>query len=59
MIGVETIGDERSLVPVVEFQYPDDGDMPAPVVRDQWRNAPLLDKCVRQRFATVPSGDAA
>jgi hypothetical protein len=57
MIGIETVGEGRSLVPVVEFQYPDEGDMPAPVVRDQWREAPMMDKCVRQRFAAVPSGD--
>jgi hypothetical protein len=41
----------------LEFAYPNDGDEPAPVVRDQWREAPLMEKCVRQRFATVPSGD--
>ena len=33
------------------------GDEPAPRVRDDWRPAPLLEKCVRQRFACVPSGD--
>ncbi len=44
-----------ALVPTVDFQYPDEGDEPAPVVRDQWREAPLVTKC-QQRFATVPSG---
>ena len=28
-------------VPTVEFTYPDEGDEPASVVRDQWREAPL------------------
>jgi hypothetical protein len=56
MIGVETIGDDVSLVPVVDFLYPDEGDEPAPVVRDQYRSAPLATKC-QQRFAVVPSND--
>lgn len=43
------------LEPTVQFEYPDDGDEPAPRVRDPWRAAPLLDKC-QQRFAAVPSG---
>ena len=43
-------------VPTVEFTYPDEGDEPASVVRDQWREAPLMTKC-QQRFAVVPSGD--
>ena len=43
-------------VPTVEFTYPDEGDEPASVVRDQWREAPLVTKC-QQRFAVVPSGD--
>ncbi len=42
--------------PTVEFEYPEDGDQPAPVVRDQWIEAPLMTKC-QQRFAVVPSGD--
>lgn len=54
MIGVEAIGDDVSLVPVVDFLYPDEGDEPAPVVRDPWRPAPLMTKC-QQRFAVVPS----
>jgi len=56
MIGVEAIGDDVSFVPVVDFLYPDEGDEPAPVVRDQWRLAPLATKC-QQRFAVVPSHD--
>ena len=42
--------------PVVEFQYRDEGDEPAPVVRDEWVEAPLAVKC-QQRFAVVPSND--
>ena len=56
MIGVEAIGDDLNLVPVVDFLYPDDGDEPTPVVRDQWRPAPLTTKCQR-RFAVVPGND--
>ena len=61
-IGAETSDDDRrdgliNLVPTVDFNYPDDGDEPAPRVRDDWRDAPLLEKCSRQRFASVPSGD--
>jgi hypothetical protein len=44
-------------VPTVDFAYPDEGDEPAPVVRDGWVEAPLLEKCSRQRFAVVPSGE--
>ena len=60
--GAETSDDDRRdgrvcLVPTVDFNYPDEGDEPAPRVRDDWRPAPLLEKCVRQRFACVPSGD--
>ena len=44
-------------MPTVDFTYPDDGDEPAPRVRDDWRPAPLLEKCSKQRFACVPSGD--
>ncbi|MEQ1862244.1 MAG: hypothetical protein ABMA13_20190 [Chthoniobacteraceae bacterium] len=47
--------DDTTAVPTVDFRYPDEGDEPAPVVRDQWREAPLLTKC-QQRFATVHSG---
>jgi hypothetical protein len=43
-------------VPTVEFEYPEDGNQQAQVVRDQWREAPLMTKC-QQRFAVVPSGD--
>ena len=43
-------------VPTVEFEYPEDGERETPVVRDQWRPAPLAEKC-QQRFAVVPSGD--
>ena len=43
-------------VPTVDFTYPDEGDEPAPVVRDQWIEAPLMTKC-QQRFAVVPSND--
>ena len=54
MIGIETTDDDRqdgrvTLVPTVDFHYPDDGDEPAPRVRDDWRPAPLLEKCSRQR----------
>ena len=56
MIGVESIGDDVRLVPVVEFIYPDDGDEPTPRVRDPFRKAPLAEKC-QQRFAVVPSND--
>ena len=60
--GAETSDDDRrdgriNLVPTVDFDYPDDGDEPAPRVRDDWRPAPLLEKCSKQRFANVPSGD--
>ena len=60
--GAETSDDDRrdgriNLVPTVDFNFPDEGDEPAPVVRDDWREAPLLEKCSRQRFACVPSGD--
>jgi hypothetical protein len=60
--GAETSDDERRdghiyLVPTVDFNYPDEGDEPAPRVRDDWRPAPLLEKCSKQRFACVPSGD--
>ncbi len=60
--GAETTEDDRkdgrvSLVPTVDFNYPDEGDEPAPVVRDEWREAPLLEKCSKQRFAPVPGGD--
>jgi hypothetical protein len=44
-------------VPTVDFAYPDEGDEPAPVVRDGWVEAPLVKKC-QQRFAVVPSNDA-
>lgn len=43
-------------VPTVDFTYPDEGDEPAPRVRDQWVEAPLMKKC-QQRFAVVPSND--
>ena len=56
MIGVEHIGGALQCVPVVEFEYPDDGERETPVVRDQWVEAPLVMKC-QQRFAVVPSGD--
>jgi hypothetical protein len=56
MIGVEAIGDGVSLVPTVDFIYPDEGDEAAPAVRDPWRAAPLSEKC-QQRFAVVPSND--
>ena len=56
MIGVEHIGGALQCVPVAEFEYPDEGDEPAPRVRDQWIEAPLVKKC-QQRFAVVPSGD--
>ena len=36
---------------------PDEDDEPAPRVRDDWRPAPLLEKCSKQRFACVPSDD--
>lgn len=60
--GAETSDDDRrdgriNLVPVADFTYPDEGDEPAPRVRDDWREAPLLQKCSKQRFACVPSGD--
>lgn len=43
-------------VPTVDFAYPDEGDEPAPRVRDEWVEAPLVKKC-QQRFAVVPSND--
>jgi hypothetical protein len=60
--AAETSDDDRrdgrvNLVPTVDFAYPEDGDEPAPIVRDKWIEAPLLEKCSRQRFASVPSGD--
>ena len=60
--GAETCDDDRrdgriNLVPTVDFTYPDESDEPAPRVRDEWRPVPLLEKCVRQRFACVPRGD--
>ena len=45
MIGVEAIDDRVSLVPTVDFIYPDEGDEPAPRVRDEWVESPLLEKC--------------
>ena len=57
MIAVDRVGGARRCVPVAEFEYPDDGECETPVVRDDWRPVPLLEKCSRQRFATVPSGD--
>ena len=57
MIAVDHVGGARRCVPVAEFEYPDDGECETPVVRDDWRPVPLLEKCSRQRFATVPSGD--
>ena len=61
MIGIETTDDDRqdgqvTLVPTVDFHYPDEGDEPAPRVRDEWIEAPLMEKCSRQRFAVIPSG---
>ncbi len=61
-IGAETSDDDLrdgrvSFVPTVDFNYPDEGDEPAPRVRDDWRPAPLLEKCSKQRFACVPSHD--
>lgn len=61
-IGAETNDDDRRdgricLVPTVDFAYPDEDDEPAPRVRDDWRPGPLLEKCSKQRFASVPSGD--
>ena len=52
-VGFDEFG---GCAPTVEFEYPDDGDREAPVVRDQWVDAPLVTKC-QQRFAVVPSGD--
>lgn len=52
MIGIES----SACVPVVDFLYPDEGDEPAPRVRDHYRRAPLAEKC-QQRFAVVPSND--
>ena len=49
MIGVEQIGGALQCVPVIEFEYPDDGERETPVVRDQWVEAPLVMKC-QQRF---------
>ena len=57
MIAVDRVGGARRCVPVAEFEYPDDGECETPVVRDDWRPAPLREKCSQQRFATVPSGD--
>ena len=56
-IGVAEFAECVSLVPKVDFTYPDEGDEPAPRVRDEWREAPLVEKCSRQRFAVVPGGD--
>jgi hypothetical protein len=61
-VGAETSDDDRrdgriNLVPTVDFTYPDEDDEPAPRVRDDWQPAPLLEKCSKQRFACVPSGD--
>lgn len=50
----ETAG---ALVPVVDFHYPDEGDEPAPVVRDAWTRAPLVEKCLRP-FAQATGPDA-
>lgn len=50
----ETAG---ALVPVVDFHYPDEGDDPAPVVRDAWTRAPLVEKCLRP-FAQAVGPDA-
>lgn len=43
-------------VPTVDFEYPEDGDIESPVVRDRWLDAPLVMKC-QQRFAPVPTGE--
>ena len=43
-------------VACVDFEYPEDGERETPVVRDQWRPAPMAEKC-QQRFAVVPSND--
>ena len=42
-------------VPTVEFEYPEDGDQPAPVVRDEWIEAPLM----RSASSGLPSFPAA
>ena len=52
-IGFDEFG---ACVTTVEFEYPEDGERETLVVRDQWRPAPLAEKC-QQRFAVVPSGD--
>jgi hypothetical protein len=41
-------------VPVVDFEYPEDGERETPVVRDRWRPAPLAEKAIatRDRIAT-------
>lgn len=51
MIGYEN----GAAVEAIDFQFPDEGDEPTPVVRDAWRAEPLLDKCQR-RFAPVAGG---
>ena len=53
--GFEGEGDSMSFVPTTQFQYPDDGEPEKSVVRDQWRDEPLYNKCQR-RFAPVASG---
>ena len=56
-VGFAGFAECVSLVPTVDFTYPDDSGEPAPVVRDEWIEAPLVEKCSRQRFAVVPGGD--
>jgi hypothetical protein len=60
--GAETSDDDRrdgrvNLVPTVDFQYRDEGDEPAPVVRDAWTNLPVVEKCLRP-FAQASGPDA-
>lgn len=52
-IGVAEFGGQFE--PTVGFQYPDEDDDPAPRVRDDWRNEPVLAKCQR-RFPVIHSG---
>lgn len=58
--GAETSDDDRrdgrvNLVPTVDFDYPDEGDEPAPRIRDDWRDESVLAKCQR-RFPRIDSG---
>jgi hypothetical protein len=46
-----------AIVATCDFEYPDEGDAPAPTVRDTWIDEPLALKCRRRSFATLSRRD--